>query len=152
MNKKAQKAKAIADAKAIQSLAKSEGRELLAEEVKSINAFLDTAEALQAEIALDEVQAEALADAASTNSRLDAALDSVDSPVADVKSLPETAVVESVRENALDDPTYGFKSMGDFAMAVYNSNPNVNNGVARHKGLDICAAASGMNQTNPSGS
>jgi HK97 family phage major capsid protein len=110
-------------AKAIQTAAKAENRDLSADELAQVGAHLDAAESLKATIASERAAAEA-------QSAVAARLASAESDLADLsKPLPRRLASTSAtplvaKEAVLEDPARGFKSFGDFALEILDCGPS----------------------------
>ena len=134
------RAEALNNANVLKEVAKQEERDLTAEEVTKMNAFLDSVDKLGKEI-------QAIEEADNLQARLDQTnADLAVSTLADKvdKKLDSEVRITVGDDNIKKDPKMGFKNFGDLACAIAEKmNPGKSSGDKR---LDIMAAAQGMQQ------
>lgn len=118
----------IEEAKAIRSKAEADKRDITAEEDGQILSLLAEAEAIQKK--------------GDTQKKLEAA----EAALIEIPDPPEPSFQRPPAEprDPKEEGKFGFKNLGDFALSVYNANPNINGGYDRR--LQPLAAASGLNQ------
>lgn len=135
---KQKRAELIDKASAIAAKAEEGGRELTSEEADSINATMEEVNALTGEIE----SAQKSVNAVTSLNAAKAALETAEP----VRSLPvgDVAVLGDVHDLREDDPTGGFKSLGEYAEAIYHAAIPTTKIVDER--LTIGAAITGMGQ------
>ena len=141
---KAKLAEITANAKAITSAAKTEKRDLTDEQLGQVNAFLNEAETVKAEITAGEKELEAVrkVEALDADLKTSKGRKTAHDQLGGARSLSDEIKNESVltsgmHDRVLDDAKRGFKNLGEFAGSVHG----VANGGQPDERLRIMGAA-----------
>lgn len=145
MDKREERAGLIRKAQTLESKAREEGRDLTDEELLEVNASLDQADALGAEIKAEDERT-------ATTTRLETAAGVLDEPL---RRIVPDAPAEVPRASAggpawLQDPTYGYRDVGAFAVAVAGHDLPSTPPDEKLSIINRAAAASGMSVGVPS--
>lgn len=148
--KREERAELIRKAEELETKAKEEDRDLTDDELVEVNGYLDQAEALGQEIQAEE-------DRAAASSRLQEAKASLAAPLPRKTTPPETTPPEVATAIAsaggpawLEDPTFGYATLGEYALAVREHDSPQTPSDPKLVIVNRFAAASGMSAGVPS--